>query len=1053
MSLRWAAPDVESLRRILADPPRTAWSLSAGAPRSIYYREIYLDTSERELQQRRARCRIRFAADGRRSLTVWLPDGERLETWIREADTMAALAGAYEPALRLRALTEIKRLSIWFERDVDRACRTLRLPLLFLPVCDLIADTITLRRGEVITRSCEVALRAPVWGRPLVGRIGLALESTAMLRRAGADAVLRAMAALDAAEAEGHARELRGEREVVLVALEHGRLGLCRHGAELRLPTTAGSGEAACRSALRDLAGSGEGQLRLLGIVPPTGDRAAIEVWAARQLHRNSGSSARTSVQWFAPADLLARVGSPVLRDSRTLAALTVAARSPLLPEWSGAALSDESSADAAPVGVARDSRVTLTDLRTPLLSGPAVDPERLAPEQFLNAEISTVEFNARVLALAEDAQTPPAARLRFLAIVSTNLDHFVRTQLSALKQLVAAGRAGPAPADAGGLRAQETLDAVAVRLRPLVARQYRALDALLRERHGVTLVRDLGAAELTAAEQQQLRTRFADELLPFLNPKALTRAPGHPFPVVRDGRLTLLVALRDRPDATVHYALVEMPDAEIVPPFMLLSGDRVLPVENMVRANLDLLYPGRIIAAAHAFRLTRSGDLQLDETGTANFLQAIEEELVRRQLRPVVRVQIETGTPTALQNLLQRELRFEESERESTLTPADVYLADGPVDLGGLQELEIPGLADYPALTPRDPFDGDRPIADQLDVRDVLVYHPYDSFATSVERFIGEAADDSDVQSIKLTLYRLGGSTPIADALRRAAATGKDVSVIVELKARFDEARNIAWARSLERDGIHVVTGLVSLKTHAKLALVVRRTARGSRRYAHIGTGNYNPETAAVYTDCGLFTADPRITGDVHALFNELTGSSHAPHGGARLPHLLVAPNDLLDRLLALIERETAHARAGRPGRIRAKLNGLADATVIQALYRASQAGVDIDLIVRGICTLRPGVPGLSERIRVVSILGRFLEHARIYQFGDDYYIASADWRPRNLRRRVEVAVPIFDPAARARLDLLLDSEIQSPHAWVLGGDGCYERAAKPPLSAAKTP
>jgi polyphosphate kinase len=336
--------------------------------------------------------------------------------------------------------------------------------------------------------------------------------------------------------------------------------------------------------------------------------------------------------------------------------------------------------------------------------------------------------------------------------------------------------------------------------------------------------------------------------------------------------------------------------------------------------------------------------------------------------------------------------------------------------------------------------------VADQLDEHDVLVHHPHDSFMASFERFIVEAADDPEVQAIKLTLYRPGGRSAIGDALSRAAAAGKDVSVMVELKARFDEARNIAWARSLERDGIHVVTGLVSLKTHAKLALVVRRDAGGSaRRYAHIGSGNYNPDTALIYADVGLFTADQRITTDVHALFNELTGSSRPPRGGLR--NLLVAPADLLDRLLAMIERETAHARAGRPARIRAKLNGLADSTVAQALYKASQAGVDVDLVVRGICTLRPGVPGLSERIRVVSILGRFLEHARIYHFAngggdaEEYYIGSADWRPRNLRRRVEVVAPVFDPTARRTLDKILTEELRAPTAWLLSPDGGYDR------------
>ena len=620
-------------------------------------------------------------------------------------------------------------------------------------------------------------------------------------------------------------------------------------------------------------------------------------------------------------------------------------------------------------------------------------------------------------------------------------------TQVGALKQLVALGRAGPS---ADGLRPQETLDAIAVRLRPLLARQHRAFRTLCHDEldpRGVGIAR---WAELSPADQTRLREWGTDRLLPFLTPKALTRAPGHPFPLVGDRRIAVLVALRDHPGGggPVHYAHVEVPEA--LPRFVPLDdGRRFLPVEDLVRATLDLLYPDREVVAAHAFRITRSGDLQLDEASTANFLQAIEEELARRQLRPVVRIEIEAGTPPALQQLLQRELRFEESERESTLSPADVYEAQGPLDLGSLLEIaaSLP-VPDYPPFTPREPFATARPLVEQLDERDVLVHHPYDAFSGSFERFVTEAAADPDVAAIKLTLYRPGGPSAIGDALRRAAAGGKDVSVLVEVKARFDEARNIEWARSLERDGIHVVTGLVSLKTHAKLALVVRR--RGGvggrvRRYAHIGTGNYNPDTARVYTDLGLFTADPRITEDVHALFNELTGSAHAPR--ARLRHLLVAPADLLDGLLALIKREAAHARAGRGGRIRAKLNGLADPAIIQALYRASQAGVDVDLVVRGICTLRPGVPGLSERIRVASILGRFLEHARIYHFGnggaDEYYIGSADWRPRNMRRRVDLAAPVFDGAARAQLDRILERELGDPTAWWLSADGTYERLA----------
>ncbi len=1030
MTPRWDAPDRDTLRRVLADSPRPI-----GPQRSLFFRDVYFDTSAGDLRQRGARCRLRFAPNGAQWLRVWLPDGTHSESPLQELDVTRALGGDSPPARRLRALTDPGRLASWIEREVERTWRTFRLSALPLPLCDLVADVVTARRGELTAHLFELTVRPRPWGHGAARRLGTELEQTFRLRPAGTDPLLRVQAALDAVEGASIARELRGEREVALIAVEHGRIALWRAGAELRLPIAKGSGEAACRAALRELVGGGEGQLRLLGVVPRTGDRVPLEVWTARRLHRNSTPG---SFQWFAPAELLARVGSPLLRDPGTLAALTVAARSPLLPEWSGAPFGEVEDPDAAPEAVARASRVTLSELRAALPSEESKDPARETPEQFLNPELSWLEFNGRVLALAEDSGTPLAARLRFLAIFSTNLDQFVMTRIGALKQLVAAGQNVRAP-QGGGFRPQETLDAIAVRLHPVIARQYRAFHAL------AAPLGIVGWEALSDDERGRMRTRCGDEVLPFVSPKALTRAPGHPFPLVGDRRIALLVSMRDRPATPVHYAIVEI--SPELPRFLSVSAARRIAIEDVVRANLDLLYPGRVIAAAHAFRLTRSGDLQLDETTTANFLQAIEEELARQQHRPVLRIELEATTPAPLRDLLQRELQFEESERESTLSSADVYVADGPIDLGGLHEIAgAAGLPDYPPFVPTERFAPDRPVAAQLDERDVLVHHPRDSFPASVERFIAEAADDPEVQAIKLTLYRVGDASPIAEALRRAAATGKDVSVIVELKARFEEARNIAWARNLERDGIHVVTGLVSLKTHAKMALVVRRSSdRRVRRYAHVGTGNYNSDTALVYTDVGLFTADPRVTADVHSLFNELTGSSDAPQ--VALPHLMVAPTDLLERVLALIDREAAHARAGRPARIRAKLNALSDSTVIQALYRASQAGVDVDLVVRGICTLRPGVPGLSERIRVVSILGRFLEHARIYHFAnggaadEEYYIGSADWRPRNLRRRVEVVVPVFDTAARRSLDTILTPQLTTPAAWVLRPDGGYDR------------
>src|SRR2546422_235583 len=445
MILRWDAPDAATLRRVLADLPP-----SASSPRSTHFRDVYFDTSDGDLRTRGGRCRLRFTAGGERWLTVWQPEGLRLDERVREVDAAAALNGTSQPAVRLRALIDPSRLVSWIERDVERAWRTLRLPIVPVPLCDIVADSIVVRSEEHTATLCELSVRARRWGQTSAGRIARALEAVGSLRPAGNDPLQRAVAALDAVEAQGIGRDLRGEREVALVAVEHGRVGLCRAGAELRLPVHRGSGEEACRAALRQLVGSGEGQLRLLGIVPRSGDRVPLEVWTARRLHRNTSNG--ETLQWFAPADLVARVGSPMLRDPGTPAALTVAARSPLVPEWSGAAVghttSDDASLDAD--AIARASRVTLSELRVAAPREEAKDPARASPEQVLNPELSWLEFNARVLELAEDERTPLAARLRFLSIFSTNLDQFLMTQIGALQQLVAAGRNVPS-ADGGG--------------------------------------------------------------------------------------------------------------------------------------------------------------------------------------------------------------------------------------------------------------------------------------------------------------------------------------------------------------------------------------------------------------------------------------------------------------------------------------------------------------------------------------------------------------------------------------------------------------------------
>ncbi|MBI3981613.1 MAG: polyphosphate kinase 1 [Gemmatimonadetes bacterium] len=664
--------------------------------------------------------------------------------------------------------------------------------------------------------------------------------------------------------------------------------------------------------------------------------------------------------------------------------------------------------------------------------------------EPVINPEISVLEFNTRVLALAEDPAVPLLARLRFLSIVSSNLDEFVMIKVGGLKHAVAAGITKQSM---DGKTPRELLNTLHVRLRALTSRQYRCFNELrngdLRERG----IRILAWDDLNDVERKFVADHFDEHVFPVLTPKAVTTAPGHPLPRIDELRLSLAILVRDARSGRDHFAILNVSDA--LPRFVRI-GDTLdfIPIEDAIRANAGVLYPGRQVQEVHAFRLSRSGEIQVDEQAAANFLEVVEEEVLRRPHGAILRVEVERSMPDVVRDLLFRDLRREENREGIALDPSDVFESDGMVDLHALEELADLPLADlhYPSFVPTSPLEPDRSIFDQIDERDLLVHHPYESFNHTVQRLIVDAADDPDVVSIKMTLYRAGGRSLIVEALRRAAAAGKDVAVFVEIKARFDEEMNIYWAKQLERAGIHVVTGLVSLKTHAKVALVVRKQGDKIRRYAHVGTGNYNAGTARQYADLGLLTADPAVCTDLNALFNELTGSSRAPTGNFQ--RLIVAPTYMLSRFLELIEREIQHARAGRGGHIRAKLNGIADAEVIEALYKASQAGVRIELIVRGICSLRPGVPGMSDNIKVVSLVGRFLEHARIFYFANggepEYFIGSADWRSRNLRRRVEVVAPVVDPAARARLEAILEAELSDPHAWLLQGDGSSIRATQ---------
>ena len=651
----------------------------------------------------------------------------------------------------------------------------------------------------------------------------------------------------------------------------------------------------------------------------------------------------------------------------------------------------------------------------------------------YINRELSWLEFNARVLYEAEDERNPLLERARFLSIFASNLDEFFQIRVAGLKQQVAAGRSSPTP---DGMSAPETLDAIRNRLLPLVARHsqaYAETSAELAD-EGIRIVRYDERPE----RHLELRSRFLDEIFPVLTPLAVD--PGHPFPYISDLSLSLAVTVRDPNSGERRFARIKVP--AILPRLVEVGQRTYVLLEQIIAANLDALFPGMEIVEHHLFRVTRNADLAIEEEEAPDLLMAIEEELQKRRFGKVVRLEIERSMPHQTRTLLMRGLGIEQR---------DVYEISGLLDLTCLAPiavLDIPALQPVPwqpqvppRLTQADPDEG-ADIFAAVREADLLVHHPYESFAASVQRFIEQATEDPAVLTIKMTLYRTSGDSPIVRALIQAAEQGKQVVVLVEIKARFDERANIVWARALERAGAHVAYGLVGLKTHSKVALVVRREGRGLRRYVHIGTGNYNPWTSRSYIDLGLLTADPELGADATDMFNALTGHSRQ----TRYRKLLVAPATLRSGIIEAINDEAQRQRDQGDGRIVMKCNAIVDPAVVEALYRASQAGVAIDLIVRGMCSVRPGVAGISETIRVRSIVGRFLEHSRIFLFGrgerERFYIGSADMMERNLDRRVEAMTPVADGESQARLRAILDVMLADDRrAWQLGPDDSWQR------------
>ncbi|MEV0380629.1 RNA degradosome polyphosphate kinase [Nonomuraea sp. NPDC050643] len=652
-----------------------------------------------------------------------------------------------------------------------------------------------------------------------------------------------------------------------------------------------------------------------------------------------------------------------------------------------------------------------------------------LPQERFLNREESWLQFNERVLELAEDASLPLLERVRFLAIFASNLDEFFRVRVAGLKRRMATGLLLRTKS---GLKPREELARIALIADELARRHAAAFHQhvcpqLASEGIEITRWDDLGREERT-----ELRKLFRERIRPVLTPLAVD--PAHPFPYISGLSLNLAVLVRNPATDHTVFARVKVPSQ--LPRFVPASKDRFVPLEDVIAAHLGQLFKGMEILQHHVFRVTRNEDLDVDEDVTENLMQALEKELLKRRFGPPVRLEVEdTITPEVLAPLVE----------ELELASHEIYRLPGPLDLSGLHAIADldRGELSYRPYVPAEVINAEDDIFSTLRERDVLLHHPYDSFATSVQHFIEVAAADPRVLAIKQTLYRTSGDSPIVDALIDAAEAGKQVVVVVEIKARFDEHANISWARKLERAGCHVVYGVVGLKTHCKLALVVRQEPSGElRRYCHIGTGNYNPKTARHYEDFGLLTADPLVGEDVTDLFIHLTGYSH--HSAYR--RLLVAPHSMRSGLLARIEREIAHQQAGRPARIRIKTNSLVDEPIIDALYRASRAGVPVDLWVRGICILRPGIPDLSENIRVRSVLGRFLEHSRVYEFGlgrrPEVWIGSADLMRRNLERRVEALVKVTSQQHKAYLIELMDLAMaETTNAWWLNSDGTWVR------------
>jgi polyphosphate kinase len=1043
--LRFEVPSRELLDQLAAGS--IVPGLQADPARKEFFREIYFDTVGADLDRRGVSARLTIRSDGVRTLALDVreregPDGDLVRSHsiaeVEAADPDELFALDSEPARLLRSMLEPTRLTVRLELETMRRRRTARMHGLDEEI-ELELDAVTLRQGDTAVDFFEMEVTFPSGGAPpLKGLVG-ELRAEQGLAVSFSSRIARAREILDEVEVERLQREVMNTRQVAVVAQRDAEVALLRREEGLRVPLGQGWGEDACRRVLRSCFGGAHGQVRLLGTSPGFGTRPALEVWLAQRTGTSAENGAAAELAWVPIDEALTRAGSPELRDAATLTALHMVSRTALLTAPSFRLEGPQVALPDQPFRMVSRAEPQEVEPTAAFERQKTKGLERPPPETLLNMELSELAFQERVLALAEDEATPLLERVRFLSILGSNLDQFFRTRVAGFHKQLASGSR---KLTLDGMTPAQQLEVIGIRVRQILAATYDYLWGRLipdLEREGIQV---LPWNALEERDREYLEDNYAMQLAAVLTP--LAADPSHPFPHIRNLRPALAVVVRSPESSEEHFAAIEMPGD--LPRFVPLPGGRrFIPIEEVIRAGLPELYRGLQVVHAHVFRVTRSANLSIDEDAP-DLLQAVQEKLLRRPLGPVVRLEVEQSMPLEMRETLLHELQFSGGDAVATLSSADLYPVDRLVDLFGLAEIADLPMEElhYPPLDRRAPIDASRSVWQQLSAGDLLLRFPFDSFEESVERVLAAAANDEKVVSVKITLYRTSRSSQVVNLLRKARRQGKDVLALVELKASFDEQRNIEWARKLESTGIHVVYGPAHLKVHAKVLLIVRREETGLRRYVYIGTGNLNAATAAAYTDLGLFTVDKMFGEELQDVFNGLTGYS-AP---TEFEALLVAPFNMRERFLALINREIEHAQAGRGGHIRVKINGLTDPEVISALYRASQAGVRCELVVRGICCLRPGVPGLSENITVCSILGRFLEHARIYEFGNagepEYFIGSADWRPRNLSRRVEIVAPILDPAHRATLASILSEDLANPVGWILEADGSYHQGER---------